>query len=254
MGERLAATIRRMTDRPVRQPHDDADPAPAHALPLRCTLLDEDPAAIVRRYLADPLTGWSVGTYGAIAEFQYDADEPGLQVDLESMAVRTRRGALAIVSLDGVRPFALVGDGGRLREIAFCSGEPGARRATVTELDPLTFDVGIAAPHIDMLVRLRPDDALTAEALRAGSGHPLLAAGNPAGYAIARASPTRILASPVARIEVHQPIPPADGRSPEGPHTHLLPKLLAQGRAHPPGSPLPDGLYCGLSLYPRTRL
>jgi len=222
--------------------------------PLRCSLLEDDPAEIVRRYLADPLTGWSVGTYGAIAEFQYDPDEPGLQLDLEAMAVRTERGALAIVSLEVVQPFGLIDDTGRLREIAFCSERRGAQRATVTELGHLTFDVGIAVPHIDMLVRLRPDDAGTAAALHAGVGRPLFAADNPAGLAIARASPTRILASPVARIEVHQPIPPPGGRSPEGPHTHLLPKFLAQGRAHPPGSPLPDGLYCGLSLYPRTKL
>ena len=223
-------------------------------MPLRCSPLTDNPAEIVRRHLADPLTGWSVGTYGAIGEFQYDADEPGLQVDLSAMAVHTARGALAIVSLEGVQPFGLTDDDGRLREIAFCSERRGARRATVTELDHLTFDVGIAVPHIDMLVRLRPDDAETIAALRIALGRPLFAADNPAGLAIARASPTRILASPVARVEVHQPIPAQGGRSPEGPHTHLLPKLLAQGRTHPPDSPLPDGLYCGLSLYPRTRL
>ena len=224
------------------------------APPLRCSLLEDDPAELVRHYLADPLTGWSVGTYGAIAEFQYDPDEPGLQLDLEAMAVRTERGALAIVSLEGVQPFGLTDDTGRLREIALCSERRGAQRAIVTDLGHLTFDVGIAVPHIDMLVSLRPDDAGTAAALHAGVGRPLFAADNPAGLAIARASPTRILASPVAHIEVHQPIPPPGGRSPEGPHTHLLPKFLAQGLAHPPGSPLAEGLYCGLSLYPRTRL
>lgn len=224
------------------------------APPLRCSALAEDPAGIVRRYLADPLTGWSVGTYGAIAEFQYDADEPGLELDLDAMTVRTGRGALAVVSLDGVVPFALTDEGGKLREIAFCCGRLGAQRARVTDLGDLTFDVGIAVPHIDMLVRVRQDDAGTAAALRESVGRPLLDAGTPAGPAIASASPTRILASPVARIEVHQPIPPPGGRSPEGPHTHLLPKLLAQGHSYRPGSPLPDGLHCGLSLYPRTRL
>ena len=99
------------------------------APPLRCSLLEEDPTEIVRRYLADPLTGWSVGTYGAIAEFQYDPDEPDLQLDLEAMSVQTGRGALAIVSLEGVQPFALTDDTGRLREIAFCSGRRGAQTA-----------------------------------------------------------------------------------------------------------------------------
>ena len=85
-------------------------------------------------------------------------------------------------------------------------------------------------------------------------GRPLLAPGNPAGPAIGRSSPIRIFVSALARLEVHQPIPPPGGRSPEGPHSHLLPRYLKEGRVHAPGSPLPAGLYCGLSLYPRTRL
>lgn len=249
MRKRLAATIRSDENHLPKM-----EAAPMSAPSLSCHLLEDDPAELVRHYLADPLTGWSVGTYGAIAEFQYDPDESGLDLDLEAMIVQTGRGALAVVSLEEVQPFGLTDDSGRLREIAFCSGRRGAQRAVVTELASLTFDVGVAAPHVDMLVRLRSDDAETAAALRAGLGQPLLAHGNPAGAAIARASPTRILASPVARIEVHQPIPPPSGRSPEGPHTHLLPKLLAQGRDRSPESPLPDGLWCGLSLYPRTKL
>ena len=38
--------------------------------------------------------------------------------------------------------------------------------------------------------------------------------------------------SRVGRIEVFQPIPPPDGKSPEGPHTHVLPKLLRH-QPHP---------------------
>jgi hypothetical protein len=221
---------------------------------LRCVPLDEDPRAIVRRHLARPRNGWSVGTYGAIGEFEYVADEPGLEVDLEALSVRTERGALAIVAFDDVQPFGLVDESGRTREIAFCSPHLGAQRTVIEALDELTFDVGVGAKHIDMLVRVRPDDAETASVLRAATGQSLFAPGNPAGAAIGRSSPTRVLASAVARLEVHQPIPPPGGRSPRGPHTHLLPKYLAEGCAHRPGSPLPAGLYCGLSLYPRPRL
>src|SRR5947209_11783689 len=103
-----------------------------------------------------------------------------------------------------------------------------------------------------MLVRLLLDDAETRAALREGMGPPLLAPGNPAGLAIARSSPTRVFASALARLEVHQPIPPPGGRSPEGPHSHLLPKFLKEGLTRPPTSPLPDDLFCGLSLYPRS--
>jgi hypothetical protein len=241
----------------VRNVDSDTDIVIAIALqgsPMQCLPLDEPPRAIVRRHLAKPSNGWSVGTYGAIGEFQYDAAEPGLEIDFDALTVRTLRGALAIVDLDGVQPFALVDETGRTREIAFCSPRLGAQRTTITALDERTFDVGVGALHIDMLVRVRPDDAETAAVLQGAVGRSLFASDHPAGAAIARANPARILVSGVARLEVDQPIPLPGGRSPEGPHTHLLPEYLKEGRPHPPGSPLPAGLYCGLSLYPRTRL
>jgi hypothetical protein len=221
---------------------------------MKCVPLAEDPREVARRHLADAGNGWSIGTWGAIGEFQYDAHEPGLVLDLATLSVTSPRGALQIGDLSDAELFALVDDTGCTREIAFCSPRPGARRTTIHELDETTFDLGIGAPHVDMMVRLRRDDAETRAALREGMGRPLLAPGNPAGAAIARSSPTRVFASALARLEVHQPIPPPGGRSPEGPHSHLLPQYLREGLAHAPGSPLPAGLYCGLSLYPRTRL
>jgi hypothetical protein len=219
--------------------------------PLTCRPLDEDPAALVRRHLAEPAHHWSVGTYGAIGEFGYDLAEPGLTIDLDRLSVATARGALAVHGLAEARAFALEDETGRIREIAFCSSRTGAGRTAIASIDERTFDVGIGAPHIDMLVRVAADDADTARLLASTVGRPLFAPDNPAGAAIARVSPTRILVSPIARLEVHQPIPPRGGRSPEGPHTHLLPKYLAKKIAHRPDSPLPAGLYCGLSLYPR---
>lgn len=221
---------------------------------MKCVSLVEDPREIARRHLVEAANGWSVGTWGAIGEFQYDDGEPDLVVDLDALTVTSRRGALHIGELGDVTPFALIDDAGRTREIAFCSARPGAGRATIHQLSETEFDLGVGAPHVDMMVRISPDDAATRAALREGVGRPLLEMGNPAGAAIARASPTRVFRSALARLEVHQPIPPPGGRSPEGPHSHLLPKYLQEGRVHAPGSPLPAGLYCGLSLYPRTRL
>jgi len=219
-----------------------------------CRPLDEAPRAIVRRALAEAANGWSVGCYGAIGEFQYDEGEPGLEIDLDALHARSPRGSLQIGDIDRAQAFAIHDADDRLREIAFCTPLPGGRREQVTEVAPLTFDIGVGAPQIDMMVRLAPDDAATLAALAAGLGKSIFAHDNPAGAAIAKASPTRILVSALARLEVHQPTPPPDGRSPDGPHTHLLPKLVARRRAHPPNSPLPEGLFCGLSLYPRTRL
>ena len=50
---------------------------------------------------------------------------------------------------------------------------------------------------------------------------------------ILAANPHRVFISRLGRIEVYQPIPPPSGKSPEGPHTHVLPKLLKSGRTHP---------------------
>ena len=221
---------------------------------MKCVPLTEDPSEVARRHLGDADNGWSIGTWGAIGEFQYDAEEPGLVLDLATLSVTSPRGALHIGDLGDAKLFALIDDAGRIREIAFCSPRPAGRRTTIHQLDETTFDLGIGAPHVDMMVRLRRDDAATRAALREGVGQQLLAPGNPAGPAIGRSSPTRIFASALARLEVNQPIPPSGGRSPEGPHSHLLPQYLAERRVHAPGSPLPAGLYCGLSLYPRTRL
>jgi len=215
--------------------------------PLQCVPLPEKPDDIVRRHLGDSVHRWSVGTYGAIGEFEYDADEPGLHVDLDRLSVRSNRGAISVRDLREVRAFALIDDAGHTSEIAFCSPRRGFSRAIVAALDAVTFDVGIGSPHIDMLVRLAPHDAETASAMRACIGRPL---SREAATAIGRASPMRILVSPIARLEVDQPIPPPGGCSPAGPHTHLLPHLLALGLPHSPDSPLPAGLYCGLSLYP----
>ena len=221
---------------------------------MNCVELSETPRDLVRRHLIDASNGWSVGTWGAIGEFQYDEDEPDLVVDADGLAVSSRRGALRIGDLSGVTPFALIDDNGRTREIAFCSARLANGRTVIHALDEVTFDLGIGVPHIDMLVRLARDDQETRRALNTGLGRPLLTMDNPAGPAIGKASPTRIFRSAFAALEVHQPIPPPDGRSPVGPHSHLLPNHLKERRVHAPCSPLPAGLYCGLSLYPRTRL
>jgi hypothetical protein len=67
---------------------------------------------------------------------------------------------------------------------------------------------------------------------------------------ILESNPHRVFASRLGRIEVFQPIPPADGKSPTGPHTHVLPKLLAHGRTHAATEPLPAGWIPCAHFYP----
>jgi len=67
---------------------------------------------------------------------------------------------------------------------------------------------------------------------------------------ILRASPQRVFISRVGRVEVYQPIPHASGTSPDGPHTHVLPKLLQHRRTHPATEPIPEGWVPCAHLYP----
>ena len=60
---------------------------------------------------------------------------------------------------------------------------------------------------------------------------------------ILAANPHRVFISRLGRIEVYQPIPPPSGKSPEGPHTHVLPRLLKSGRTHPATEPVPEGWF-----------
>jgi hypothetical protein len=63
-------------------------------------------------------------------------------------------------------------------------------------------------------------------------------------------SPSRVFITRAGRAEVYQAIPPFGGRAPAGPHTHVLPKLLAHGRTHAATEPIPRDLVSCAHLYP----
>ena len=67
---------------------------------------------------------------------------------------------------------------------------------------------------------------------------------------ILAANPHRVFLSQLGRVEVFQPIPPPDGKSPDGPHTHVLPGLLRHRRTHAATEPIPDGLVPCAHVYP----
>jgi hypothetical protein len=62
--------------------------------------------------------------------------------------------------------------------------------------------------------------------------------------------PHRVFVSRLGRVEVFQPIPPPDGKSPDGPHTHVLPALLRHRRTHSATEPIPDGFIPCAHVYP----
>ena len=227
-------------------------------------------AANIFAFLADQLadhdTTWSLGTFGAIAEFAREPNEPvALRRGDAVLAAVTARGAIRIEAGAAVRLFA---SESTTREswnqrVAVClpEGRCAMNRRTVLiplgpDLDALRqqdrdsplFDLGLGALQVDLCVRV--GDSSVAAQLMSYAGRPLFDAGNPAMSMILDANPHRVFVSRVGRIEVFQPIPPADGKSPDGPHTHVLPKLLHHRRTHPATEPVPDGFIPCAHLYP----
>jgi hypothetical protein len=224
-----------------------------------------NPAELACRHFADPCTSWAIGTFGAIAEFHRDADEP---VDLFANGAVTARGGIRLQFDSGIRTVAwerpTAGDGWT-HGIALCLPlAAGAmnRRTTVTELGPdsdafqeeareeVLFDLGIGAPHCDVCVRTT--DPAVLRLLQAAAGRPLSETG--LLNELARVSPTRVFVSRLGRIEVRAPIPPPDGRTPDGPHTHVLSDLLKHRRTHSANVPLPAGMVPSAELFPASAI
>ena len=216
--------------------------------------------------LADLEAGWSVGTFGAIAEFTRDHGEPAdLHQTREGISVVTDKGGLRIVPLPGLRLIASESPktASWSHRVALCLPQEScamSRRTVLTEVGPdrgalraqdrdgVLFDLGLGTLQIDACIRVSDPDVVAA--LRGRTGKSVFAAENDVMRVLLAANPHRVFASRVARAEVFQPIPPPGGRSPDGPHTHVLPKLLERGRTHAATEPLPDGWIPCAHLYP----
>jgi len=224
---------------------------------------------ILREHLYDPSSSFSMGSFGAIAEFHRDADEPLVLDDPERTTIASARGALRIDLADNVVPLAYETLSGRPERwqhgVVFCLPESQAashRRSTLTELGPdcvairaedrdaILFDMGLSARNVDFCIRTK-DPALL-RLLRHDAGRSLFEPGNQAMGAIVEASPHRIAASKLGRVEVYQAI--GTVKTPEGPHTHVLPKFLKSGRTHSANIPVARGYLPCLSLYPANPL
>ena len=221
---------------------------------------------LLQAAIADPETQWSLGTFGAIAEFSRDPGEPvRLVQSAEAVSAVTPRGGIALKSHAAIRAFASEGitRTGWNQRIALCLPRDDCamhQRIALTEIGPdheapreedrnrVLFDLGFGALQIDCCIRIG-DHSLAAR-LREHVGRAVFEPGNPAMAMILAANPHRVFISRLGRIEVYQPIPPPSGKSPEGPHTHVLPRLLKSGRTHPATEPVPEGLVPCAHLYP----
>lgn len=217
-------------------------------------------------WLADagtaPGAAWSIGVWGAAAEL---VARPDAAIVAEPTAdgllrLRTAGGALRLTAPPGLRAFELVGRSGSAERVVLALHRAritDSFAAGVAELGPdeqaldagrrseLLFDLGLDRPPIRFCVRIG-DPGLLAR-LRAAVGFAALAPTTGLVPHLLAASPDRVVSSPVGRIEVTGPILRT---APSGPHTHLLPDLLAQGRVLEPGFALPDGYVACATLVP----
>jgi hypothetical protein len=223
-------------------------------------------SAFLGGQMADAETQWSLGTFGAIAEFARDNDEPvELVRGRTAVSAATPRGGVRIELPHDLRliAFETTTKASWNHRVALCLPQDRcgmSRRAVLTEIGPdadalrpadrgaVLFDLGIEALQADVCVRVA-DPGIAAQ-LRAHCGAAVLAPGNPAMGVILAHSPHRVFISRLGRIEVYQPIPPHGGQSPQGPHTHVLPALLQHRRTHAATEPIPHGLIPCAHLYP----
>lgn len=214
---------------------------------------------IIGAHLADPAVAWSLGSFGAVAEFMRKPDEPAEASRGWPLSLVTTRGAIGIRVEGDLASVAYTTpsrhEHRRHSGIAFCMPSDRsrmARRAVVTELGPdvsslreedrhtILFDVGLAQMQVDVCVR--SGDPRVIERLRAACGRSIFDPAETLMRDMPDLSPHRVFISHAGRIEVFQGIPPMDGKSPDGPHTHVLPKLLAAERTHAANIPIPAGL------------
>jgi hypothetical protein len=219
----------------------------------------------------DPRTGWAMGTYGGIAEWMWDpridANAKFILQRNSGLTVTSDRGALQIkFDIDEVKLICYedVSSKGWAwnHGIAACLPESKSsmgNRSVLTKLgtdenalrsdakDHVLFDMGLGAPHVDFCVRT--NDPYLIDILTRAEGTNIFE-NKEAGMAIVHKSPNRIAITAMGRTEVYSAIPPPGGKSPEGPHTHLLPSLIKTGRKHDPKAPIPEGFNACVMLYP----
>lgn len=207
-----------------------------------------DIAELVVATLEDGAGSWSVGVLGAVGEWFPD-DTRTITVDGDTITAATTGGDLRLGVDATTRAYAGRRRDGTISRIVL-AGPPVPVHCLVNERGPdgdgWLVDLGIGIGSCSFM--MRADAALRAQLAPfvGGTWQQLL---DGAGGAILAASPPRVITSNLGRLEVRNPIPPPDGRSPDGSHTHLLPAELELGRELLTGFVLAPGLHAGATFY-----
>ncbi|MCU1365944.1 MAG: hypothetical protein JWN39_1583 [Ilumatobacteraceae bacterium] len=219
----------------------------AEVVPLPAAAL----ADVVHELLRDG-SSWVLGVHGASGEF--DGSDPDRVVTRSGPVViaTTESAALRVDIDDHARLYSLDKRGTHepvLMILAVGDAHAFSGGNVITDLGPDTnairpaahstlFDLGIGRSATFAIQACGDVERL----LRQHLGRPLDAALADINDQLVAASPTRVIETPLARIEVVAPIPASGAASPPGSYTHLLPGELDLGLVLPPGIGLPDGV------------
>ena len=216
-----------------------------------------------------------MGSYGAVAEFFQDAGEV---IESDSSDVLTRltpRGGIRIELQEniGICAYENTSSHGTARQhIALCLPEESSRMSgnqVLTELEPdgealdeahrdaILFDLGVSSLgsgcyQLDFCVRTSDLDLV--EFLCEHCGSSIFEHGSPVFPRLLESQPQRVVITRLGRIEVYQAIggEHTDDKTPEGPHTHLLPELLGLNLTHSPDVPIKERWVPCAFLYPKS--
>lgn len=210
---------------------------------------------------------WVMGTVGAVAEFSPASGQSvAVKVRDDKLTAHTEGGAVSMRIDDSVRALtfeppstpversrivlAVKRERGR-PPVASCITDLGEDvTPLIDEYSKHLFDLGLNQKESRFCVRVAEGSAHSV--LLSAAGQPLIPSLPTLGPVLAAESPTRVIETALGRIEIQSPIPSPGGRSPDGPHTHLLPDQLELGRAMPVGMDLPRAYLPGALFYPRA--
>ena len=223
------------------------------------TAAAEAVAALVADGLADPEATWSLGGFGALAEFGRGHAEPGSRIVGPRPGLVTARGAITRDPRAALPvAYETAFHGGWSHAVALClpaaHGPPNHGVLTESEPDgdavrpenrgdPM-FDLGLGS-HQGRFV-LRTSDPEACSDLRRAVGLHAFDSAAPVLDMVTRRAVDVVVVTPLGRIEVFAGAEPTV----PGPRAFLAPRVLALGRTHAATASIPDGLMPVATLHP----
>lgn len=224
--------------------------------------------AILIKALRDLETSWSIGTFGAIAEFFHSPQFPThIKESPTHLSAKTELGHLQIELHDELRivPYEGLSKIGTAwtQGVLICLPETLAalnRRSGIHEIEPehstcktrthrpVTFDLGLDVAHLEACIRTGDPELISV--LRSHPGISLFSENPPLSARIKSANPVRSFRTKVARIDIYQAVPEENEETPLGPHTHISERLLSRKQIQAATIPLAQGLIPVLAYYP----